>query len=624
MLLAGMLNIKKENPLGKSIVNQVLDRKSLVQGQFRRYQGALLWILREAFFQNKQRMLGIIAGTVLGVAAIGVALGLIFKYAKLVEDDGAMNWFGVMLQAQDQSLLYGVAGAAITLFVVGSTTIFLARQSMASLVVDFRAKSLTKVVLMFGGLPSRPSAWQNSRRLGRDLIRIQSTDARKCSISVRRLLDNLVPLTITIAGLLGLFWIHVSATILVTVLVLIAITFYYLVNRRILKAMKRLEELSPLAKRASKEMIGLFASNSNPKVAPNSLQELPQIQHVRAAHEVTRQRLSSMAWAMFIGYMSMAIILSILIVYLGRQAIADDIQWTVVIAYLFILRVTVGSMRSLFQGLTRITRFYPSIYRYQQFVEAFAGKDAEKLTEKVRLKPDESAKCEVSKGYVLKRGSLIAIRGSLRPSRYSLSYFATVLSGTRSRSKRLDLMQSMCFAAPIARPIAPVSLRELLGLPATWDFSNLGEYLHTESLDQIQKLAENCLDHRINAEAWGALSEDALKDLGLLTVVCSKRTIVLIHAGLLGAKSFDLQKLKLTDRIVVICDLALIEAKSKLPIKWQLVAAVDGSLVGIGSPTWVRENWEDIKQVLEAKAKALNGLPDDLDVSDDEEDGGDG
>jgi ABC-type multidrug transport system fused ATPase/permease subunit len=609
-----LLESAVKNEVQKKKVKNRSQRLQEVQVQFQRYIASIRGLLYEALsFQYKKIILNAIASAA-GVGVMGGALLLLFRYAQALEAGESFVLLGYTLGiAREGQFLVGAAAAVFVMLLIGGGLIFTAKRGAVNLAIDFQFHMMTKVASVYGGNAGGVETWSSEKGVIGDILKIQGGDLKKCARGVRQLLGGLHPLMITLGGVAVLFSLHFTATLLAVAAILFALRFYYLVNINAVRASRRYEELNSPSKRASRSMLQSLAGHPAPEVNREFVLSLPPQGIVQESLRAFRARFISTVQAELVSYVAMAVTIFLLMVYLGRDALNGTIQWATVVTYLLLLRLTVTSMRTLFATLTTISRFYPAIYRLNQFVaNSTPSKEAVFLENlSLRLVSDGVSEDENRK-LVIKKGEAIAMTSPIAPSRYSIRYFAQVLTGKKSQYQPADVIGQIFVAIPMKAPLSPISFREFLGLPESWSFESLRPYLDAEEIKVLEGFCGEQIDEACSPEKWEALSVDVRRDLVFLAAQVSARPIILIDRKLSDLKKMEKWLQRWKDRFVLIVSPGL---GGVAEVETHLVAAADASIVALGSPQWIKENQEEILRLQEAR------LPQkDKDAGDDDDD----
>lgn len=180
-------------------------------------------------------------------------------------------------------------------------------------------------------------------------------------------------------------------------------------------------------------------------------------------------------------------------------------------------------------------------------------------------------------------------------------------------------MGSTIIGVPLAGLPVAVTLKDLLGLPENITHSEVQEYLGQDAkeVEQIIGLDPNQM---ISPEAWASLSSSAKRSIILMAGLASSRPIFMIHDSLLTKSWLTENKRFLSEKLVIVCSQDKIAAELYSKIAAQLVAAVDYTIVSLGSPSWTSEKWAIIRKSLQSRLpKAEVGSSDLLNLEDDDE-----
>lgn len=531
-------------------------------GQVGRFWGGGVWLTRNLCRHFPLPVTAILAASVAGVGLSGAALGLVLYYLSALEQGLSLVILHMQWSAREPNLLIWVTVVAFVLLVAGFSLVFAAKRAIVDLACRFQVHIAGQVVSFFGGRVINPMDYAGPGRLASALNRLATADARQCGIAVRRLLSSVIPLCVTLVGLAVLSWLDVSATAFLAMIIILAMPVFYRINLAATRATKRFEALSQGLRGSGLDLVNRFAL-CTPNAGPEQLVEThDQAGTIRASAIAFRDRFVGLARAEYASQIILAVTVCALVLYLGNQALAERIPWTAVVAYLLVLRFTMGGFRQVFQGMATYARLFPSIHRLHYYFSRGtangAGKPVSRRT--LRVVGWRRGLFQHGRTVMLPPAGVIGMTAPLPATRYSASVYAQMLAGRRpDRFHRI--IDRMTIAVPCAGDDCSVP----------------------HGCQDMEYVAATGTD--------GALPPVTLVEKKTL------RDHTWLWNSVNGADR----------RLVVICDRSGPSARTSVPVHTHLVGSVDGVVVAAGDPEWLRLRWPKIKEILKEREQAVTG-----------------
>jgi hypothetical protein len=299
-------------------------------------------------------------------------VSVIFSYIHLVEKNTAITVLGLTIVPRESFLLLGLAVAVmIIVSLLFATSQYYARSNAISAMGRFEKQCTVRAMELFQLLPdARADAAQRLLR-SKKLLHLVKTDATHCGMAVKFIGFGLQSLLMLIFAILVMFALDARTTTIVCALGLIIIAAQYPSNlfaataaadhNRTRPAMQA--RLTALLDRAARQP--RWSSNTRlerditeffHKAAPN--------QHIAAAENKFRAiEVSGLTTRV-----GSALILGGMVMSFGSSVIRGEVNWAALTAYLALLRSALTSITAVFQTVTMVTRMYPQIQEFAEFV----------------------------------------------------------------------------------------------------------------------------------------------------------------------------------------------------------------------------------------------------------------
>ncbi|MFW5933459.1 MAG: hypothetical protein ACOCT8_01890, partial [Actinomycetota bacterium] len=405
-----------------------------------RYAGALRWFAATLWEAFRWRVVGAVLTAQLGVAVVGAGLSLSLNYLQELERDGTLRIGDLIaLEARDETTLWIMVASILVVLLGGAGVLFLAQHRIIRMAVDLNHHVRMNIALAYGGELPSAADWSSERSVWRALWQLQTRDARRTAIVARSLLRNTVNVGIAVGGLAALFYLEVRMTLLFLGLMAVAMISYYRANVATAAATRRYEEVAPSTRKGLHALLSSFQSASQP--APGRIELEAALDGATVDEETAafRDRFGAHIHSELLGFVIMGIALAGLMAFMGQDALAGELPWTRLVAYIVVLRLTLGGIRSLMSTLAFFSRFYPSIDRLNRFFAASAATTSDGSLEVLPLQTEPTSLTESEAATrPLEPGETIEVVLPVPLSRYSVGLLTTVFTnGDAARRRHL-------------------------------------------------------------------------------------------------------------------------------------------------------------------------------------------
>ena len=299
--------------------------------------------------------------------------------------------------------------------------------------------------------------------------------------------------------------------------------------------------------------------------------------------------------------------------------------WASLVAYLTFLRLGVNSFKGIMSFMTKFSRFYLYISRYQHFIQSSqAGK---KGVQPVVVKTASHGIAERDSQMEIQEPLLMALISGVPLSRYSFPYMVRL--GAKADNGIFVSPQECFFIGCKGLPQRDGSLRSMLNLPQSFSAKDLEQVMPRDVYDTVNKHIGANLDKNAGQEKWETLCLAHRVELGVVASILNPARVVIIDEKTLAqipeARRQDvLGQLKMHKAITIISypESSLGENAPGQGFGEQIcaVAGCTGDLLALGKPEWVKENHEKIMDLLiREQARLKKGTEGDNDDYDDDE-----
>jgi hypothetical protein len=308
----------------------------------------------------------------------------------------------------------------------------------------------------------------------------------------------------------------------------------------------------------------------------------------------------------------MAVLLFIVVIVLGGNALINNAHWGRLIVYLLALRYCLNHLKTTIITFTSINRFYPQFSRYFHFLDSFDGATTQKDSHvgRYKIEAESSPLQDSSSSVTIKNGDIIALVGPFRFNFYNIPIYIKCMLGLKQESAE-RILRTMNVIAETNGYLEGLTFRELLCFPPSYNLESLQRDLRDFGISEamISRLPED-LNKPISREKWDHIEPEIRYSLGLLSAIHSSQQWIVIDKKILkhiSRRSMDHLLGKLYGKITLI---VFDEELDRIGTYGErTVAIIDGhSLIGLGDVHWFQSQIEDIQEKMDFAKKDLTPI----------------
>lgn len=339
-------------------------------GSLRNYRMVVGWVLRDAIWRFRGRVVGLVTLGGLGVFIQGAALAGALGYARALEGGGTVTvgqW--EFAPRADVGLLTLVAGGISLALLVSGYFLYRFNSGVIALGRNYESVRIAETLRAATHLP-HPHATEASGLLEEaHLARVQR-DARLCGRVLRTGVQAFVPLLIVPAAGAALLVLNVWLTLLLAALTAVASLLLFGINRRGAQASERMERLARPAMQDRKEGVGSVLREDVAGATSPDIAETVYGQRVQGHLEAYAARLQAVEDSGLVSSAMTGLALGAILLIEGRAVLVGASSISALLAYLVLLRLFLTRFMALSRSVSAISRFYPQIKRHFSFAEA--------------------------------------------------------------------------------------------------------------------------------------------------------------------------------------------------------------------------------------------------------------
>lgn len=590
---------------------------------FPEYRSAVFWTMQDLFRAFPWAMIKLTGFSMLGATLRGAALAGAVKYVSILEKGTPLTLAGMSFAVREGRIILLAVLFLLLIMALSAWLLYLARAVVAGLVGDYQAYLLKRTLTLFGAVvPGQAAPKSGSEALG-FISRTAAKDAQRMIMLARFLGQALPSLIILMYAFPVIVYLDPLLTVLLLGLTGLFLPFFYQANIMAYKS-------NLMARRSG--------SGAN-KALIDLMEEVKDFQYISVDHNRTIERsfrrgdlrqkvnslpvfLRSIARTEFWSNILLSLGVSLVLAVQVPAALSGETTWSLLLAYLLFLRLSVNAFKNLMSFLTKFSRFYPSIHRYQNFVQS------------AQIKPDRKAKLVIKRAAhgISEHYSEIEVREPVRMalitgiplSRYTFPYMVKL--GTNSDNGIFVSPQECFFLGPQGLPQRDGSLRSMLNLPQDFSMQDLARAMPTELLEAVKAAVGGNLNKSAGQARWSRLSPPYRAELGIIAAMYSSAKVVVLDRDVLLQvpqirRGSMVDELHARKPLVVIRypEEALQENSpgSRFGETLCAVAGSTGDLLALGALEWVAQNRERILALLaEDQARVKQGLGGDAGTGD--------
>jgi len=478
-------------------------------------------------FDKKRTFLAILFNVLGGLLKAG-ALALLLYYASMMERAAPINLLGFSWDSRSGSVFYIAIIAALLLLVCGALAVYFGNHINNVLTIGFASHCSQTVLCASGGRPARNPDPSDERF--HPSVKNGVTNITVLARGVKPVLQVSNSLTTLTYSAIVLLYLNSVVTLMVLLLAVISLLFQYTVNFRSVQNESALLE----GRRAANKWLGKLFGDLvlTPRIYPSRAEWIKyEYGHSAISDFLQRyyQRVIAQPRSALVGDMLLAILLFLVVGYMGSEALAGKIGWTHFLAYLLFARISLLAFRGLLVSMTGFARFYPHIRRIFEFcrslktpvfmevaplVVAARGKD--KIGDRKRIK--------VNPGYP------VFIISRVPLTRFTLYAFVDAIAG-----RDIEANNSLCAGtACISRGFSALpggSLNELMAIPGGSSPEYIAARYNLIGLEYKPGTTDG--DTLLSAAVWEKLPRQTRACILLEQAKDANARLVLVDAALL-------------------------------------------------------------------------------------------
>lgn len=615
--------------MNNNLLNLFAHRLKEARQHFPAYRDALFWLIRDVCRAFPWDMIRLAAYSMGGASLQGFALVAALKYVSFLERSVEITVAGMDFAARSGEVLILAAFTLFVLLSFSAWVLYMAGVVASRLIARYQTYLLKRAIALFGTVVPGATTPKSGTEALKLISKAVMKDVQKSAMLVRFMATTLPNIIMLMYAFPILVYIDLSLTLGLMCLVVLFLPFFYRANiiayesdlmakrsgsgatKSIVSLMEDMKDFQYISPRQTKTINKAFHKG-----------ELKDKMNFLSVYFIAISKTD--LWSNIL----LGLCVSLVIVIQVPAALSGATTWASLVAYLTFLRLGVNSFKGIMSFLTKFSRFYPYIYRYQHFVESAQAKPT----------GDVPLVIKVAAHGIFGQGSRLEIRGptlmslvtGVPLSRYSFPYMVRLGTGAESG---ISVSPRECFFIGCrGLPQRDGSLRSMLNLPGDFSAKDLEAAMPGDVYESIRKHIGTNLDKNAGEEKWARLSLSHRVELGVVAALLNPARVVIMGENTLAQVS-ESRRNEVLDQLKSHKALTVVSypedcLKSDAPGRRfgeQLcaVAGCTGNLLALGAPGWVEQKREEImdllvkEQVRLKQGEMADGIEDDGDAGDD-------
>ena len=353
-----------------------------IAAHFQKYRTYVARLISDIVLRFRFESAIIFVLTTSGIALIGAGFVSALQFLKSLGAGEPLTVWGREVPIQNAELLFPISVGVGALFAIGALLQYVGRRKTIALMGKYErlciARTVSGVSRVVVPLSLPSGVTIGPREIGSFIGRIPRVCGRLTMIMFSVVRD----IVIFLFALGGIFYINPSLSLIVLGTVVLAAPFLYSNNLYAIAQTKRFDRAAKPAMTRKRGMLDDVMKHLTP-LPPDSgslsshLSSGPLDEHIRAFGG----RLLSLERSILITTILAGILFLEIVLLMGSQLSEDDTAWANLLGFVVALQFFALSLTRAVRGLTSITRFYPWVNPFHEFLAALselAGTETER------------------------------------------------------------------------------------------------------------------------------------------------------------------------------------------------------------------------------------------------------
>lgn len=351
-----------------------------IRVQGRRYARVYSWLIGESIRATPKAWWGMVLATAATLGANASVVGVILGYVWLVENNVPLSIFGMATYPRESFLLLALAVAALisASLVLAISEYFAGANSIRGM-VGLQKHCTLRAIELYRHLPDPRALPAGEILKEKPISYLAGGDANQCGLAIFFIGPGIQSLFMLLAAVGVMAFLDPKTTMVVCGLGLIVVAAQYPSNlsaatwaTQYTRTRAEVQEgIRSLLDRLSAHPRHYDNEDLSTELRQYFNDPVPRL-HFQAAEGRFRAKEISGLTMRF----GSALILGGVIMVFGISVLRQQVEWSTLLAYLTLLRIALGSATSVFQTVTSVTRLYPDIQVFSDYVRSASQAEA--------------------------------------------------------------------------------------------------------------------------------------------------------------------------------------------------------------------------------------------------------
>lgn len=584
--------------------NLFIDRVKEACSQFPEYRDAFLWLLSDLFKAYPLAMIRLTAFSMCGASLQGAVLVGAIKFVQALEKKATFNIANIEFVARDSQTLFLAVCVFFLLMSLSALLMYLAGAGASKLISKYHAYCQKRALALFGTVIPGSSAPKKANEAYTLIIKNVLQDTQKMAMLVRFFASSIPNLVILVYAFPALVYIDLSMTIVLIVLVILFLPLFYYTNIQAYRSDLMMKRSGAGANKTLQALMDEI--NDFQYISPSQIEAINKAFNKGKLREKTEsmpQYFLTIAQTELWTNIMLGLGVSLVIIFQVQSALEKETSWSMIVAYLSFLKLGVNAFKGIMSFMTKFSRFYPYIHRYQNFV--LSVQRAGSANSRLMIKAADHGIYEFKKELEINRPMLLALVTGVPLSRYSFPYLVKL--GSRADNGIFVSPQECFFIGSKGLPQRDGSLRSMLNLSQDFSVQDLKQAMPGELLEAVKTNLGLDLDQDKGPDKWAKLSLAHRVELGLVAVMLNPAKVLVLDQDTLSqlpkerSKPILGQMTRQKSLIVIRYPEQVLEKNqpfNKFEEDLCAVAGCTSNLLALGSPKWIQAQRETVLDLL--------------------------
>ncbi|MCF8069981.1 MAG: hypothetical protein K9L30_15480 [Desulfobacterales bacterium] len=585
------------------------------------YLNRIFWLCKDVLHCFWKRVLGVVILNIIGIGFAGGSFGCAFLILRHLEKGKPIAFHGIKISLSDNFSFTLISfGITVLIGILSSAILYYSEWKIAQLAIDYQKKCTSRIFEII----SNPvyDGWQKLTKIQPQdgINRLISSSVKMTSMSVRRLLQGILPFATLIFATISMVYLNPVLSLVIVPIALLYVLPLYFVNREVSHHHK--EFISTISSSRAPIKICVNQAINTPvsyqEKIDSSLDSIETDEYNRATILFFLRKLAVKRVQM-INTILFFVCLGALFIYFIFSTSETERNWSLLVAFLVALRFAIQGLKQITGVFIKLSRFFSEYTTFSEFIDGSelikknrmeSNVQSEQLPQKLDLVYRKTSVSSSDKKISMKKGNIVYVFQPSLPKYGDLKNIAAVLES--AIKQKVDIFQNSIFQDEL--------------------FYNTAKSIYEISRDDIQKDLQKFDDPELqNSNFENTIlsqinSENSNELIFLASILKQKKIpdiLFMTSESLKGLSAEFVSTFLMNNnlyKIVLSNDLSIVLKNKNILSKVDGIIITDSKdIIGLGNVEWfesVSDEVTDLFQNLKIQKDDLDEIELDLDLDD--------